>query len=219
MTIVQKVNFSKETPYLCKMNLIQIFDIFQKAIVDYHIHDKLDTTCNNPFPEKSIEHLIYQKCWTDTVQWHCEDEVRNPEIVAESVRHFKNKIDQLNQTRTNLVEQLDDYFLEKYKGVKTSDNARLNTESPAWAIDRLSILALKIYHMQIEVERTDLSSEQFLSYQQKLELLQTQKLDLLQSISSLLQEIEQGRTQFKVYRQVKMYNDNDLNPILRASKI
>lgn len=212
------MKFSAETPYLCRMNLTQIFDIFQKAIVDYHIHDKLDPPCNNHFPEGSIEHLIYTKCWIDTVQWHCEDEVRNPDIEAESVRFFKNKIDQLNQTRTNLVEQLDDYFLDKYKGIKTSDDARLNTESPAWALDRLSILALKIYHMQIEVERTDLSSEQFHSYQQKLELLQTQKLDLLASISALLKEIEQGRTQFKVYRQVKMYNDNDLNPILRASK-
>jgi predicted nucleic acid-binding Zn-ribbon protein len=133
--------------------------------------------------------------------------VRHPAIEAESVRYFKNKIDQLNQTRTNLVEQLDDYFLEKYKDVSPQENARLNTESPAWAIDRLSILALKIYHMQIEVERMDLSPEQFLSYQQKLELLQTQKMDLMQSIESLLEEIEQGKTQFKVYRQVKMYND------------
>lgn len=201
------------------MNLIQIFEIFQKAIIDYHVHDKIDSAIVNPFPEKSIEHIIYLKCWIDTVQWHCEDEVRHPSIEAETVRYFKNKIDQLNQARTNLVEQLDDYFLDKYKNVNTINNARLNTESPAWAIDRLSILALKIYHMQIEVERTDLSPDQFLSYQQKLELLQTQKLDLIESISALILEIEQGRTQFKVYRQVKMYNDHDLNPILRASKL
>jgi uncharacterized protein (UPF0335 family) len=201
------------------MNLIQTFEIFQKAIADYHKLDSIDTSSNNPFSADSIDHLIYHKCWIDTVQWHCEDEVRHPNIEAESVRYFKNKIDQLNQTRTNLVEQLDDYFLDKYKNVKTIDNARINTESPAWAIDRLSILALKIYHMQIEVERTDLSPEQFHTYQEKLELLQTQKIDLIQSISNLLEEIEQGGTKFKVYRQVKMYNDNDLNPVLRASKL
>jgi uncharacterized protein (UPF0335 family) len=201
------------------MNLIQTFEIFQKAIADYHKLDSIDTPSNNPFSADSIDHLIYHKCWIDTVQWHCEDEVRHPNIEAESVRYFKNKIDQLNQTRTNLVEQLDDYFLDKYKNVKTIDNARINTESPAWAIDRLSILALKIYHMQIEVERIDLSPEQFHTYQEKLELLQKQKIDLIQSISNLLEEIEQGRTEFKVYRQVKMYNDNDLNPVLRASKL
>ena len=201
------------------MNLIHTFEIFQKAILDYHIIDRIETPCKNPFPDKSIEQLIYNKCWIDTVQWHCEDEVRHPSMEAETVRYFKNKIDQLNQMRTSLVEQLDDYFFDKYKNVNTTNNARLNTESPAWAIDRLSILALKIYHMQIEVERIDLSPEQFLSYQQKLELLQTQKLDLIESISALLLEIEQGKTQCKVYRQVKMYNDNDLNPILRASKL
>ncbi|MFN9319304.1 MAG: DUF4254 domain-containing protein [Chitinophagales bacterium] len=200
------------------MNLTQTFEIFQKAIADYHQIDDLEAVIKNPYEQSSLNNLLYLKCWIDTVQWHCEDEVRHPAIDAESVRYFKNKIDQLNPTRTNLVEQLDDYFLEKYKDVSPQENARLNTESPAWAIDRLSILALKIYHMQIEVERMDLSSEQFLSYQQKLELLQTQKLDLMQSIESLLLELEQGRTQFKVYRQVKMYNDQDLNPVLRANK-
>lgn len=201
------------------MNLTQTFEIFQKAIADYHIVDKIDTLMPNPFEKGNLHYLLYKKSWIDSVQWHCEDEVRHPAIEAESVRYFKNKIDQLNQTRTNLVEQLDDYFLEKYKDVSPQENARLNTESPAWAIDRLSILALKIYHMQIEVERMDLSPEQFLSYQQKLELLQTQKIDLMQSIESLLEEIEQGKTQFKVYRQVKMYNDDDLNPVLRSSKL
>lgn len=201
------------------MNITQTFEIFQKAIADYHIADNLDTPMSNPFEIENVQYLLYTKCWIDTVQWHCEDEVRHPAIAAESVRYFKNKIDQLNQTRTNLVEQLDDYFLETYKNVSLLENARLNTESPAWAIDRLSILALKIYHMQIEVERLDLSSEQFISYQQKLELLQSQKIDLIQSIQSLFKEIEDGRTQFKVYRQVKMYNDTDLNPVLRASKL
>ncbi len=201
------------------MNLTQTFEIFQKAIADYHQIDQIEASIKNPYEQASLNHLLYLKCWIDTVQWHCEDDVRHPSIDAESVRYLKNKIDQLNQTRTNLVEKLDDYFLEKYKNVNLHEKARLNTESPAWAIDRLSILALKIYHMQIEVERVDLSLEQFLSYQQKLELLQAQKIDLMQSIEALFEEIEQGRTQFKVYRQVKMYNDADLNPVLRASKL
>jgi hypothetical protein len=201
------------------VNLTQTFEIFQKAIADYHQIDQIEASIKNPYEQASLNHLLYLKCWIDTVQWHCEDDVRHPSIDAESVRYLKNKIDQLNQTRTNLVEKLDDYFLEKYKNVNLHEKARLNTESPAWAIDRLSILALKIYHMQIEVERVDLSLEQFLSYQQKLELLQAQKIDLMQSIEALFEEIEQGRTQFKVYRQVKMYNDADLNPVLRASKL
>ena len=200
------------------MKLIQTFDIFQRAIADYHILNNIDAPIQIPFPTKSLESLLYEKCWIDAVQWHCEDEVRHPKIEAERVRFFKNRIDSLNQTRTNLVEQLDDYFLTSFEHIKYQSDAKLNTESPAWAIDRLSILALKIYHMQEEVERTDLSLEQFQAYQQKLELLLTQKLDLITAIEQLLGEIEQGKTLFKVYRQVKMYNDADLNPVLRAIK-
>ena len=200
------------------MNLIQTFDIFQRAIADYHILNNIDAPIQIPFPTKSLESLLYEKCWIDAVQWHCEDEVRHPKIEAERVRFFKNRIDSLNQTRTNLVEQLDDFFLTYFEHIQYHSDAKLNTESPAWAIDRLSILALKIYHMQEEVERTDLSLEQFQAYQQKLELLLTQKLDLITAIEQLLGEIEQGKTLFKVYRQVKMYNDADLNPVLRAIK-
>jgi hypothetical protein len=152
------------------------------------------------------------------MQWHCEDEVRHPKIDAERIRFFKNRIDSLNQLRTNLVEQLDDYFLTLFEQIQYQSDAKLNTESPAWAIDRLSILALKIYHMREEVERTDLSLELFQVYQQKLELLLTQKLDLMEAIQQFLKSIEQGKTLFKVYRQVKMYNDADLNPVLRAFK-
>jgi len=200
------------------VNLIQTFDIFQRAIADYHILNNIDAPIQNPFTAKSMESLLYEKCWIDAVQWHCEDEVRHPKIEAERVRFFKNRIDSLNQTRTNLVEQLDDYFLTSFEHIQYQSDAKINTESPAWAIDRLSILALKIYHMREEVERTNLSLEQFQAYQQKLELLLTQKLDLITAIEQLLDEIEQGKTLFKVYRQVKMYNDADLNPVLRAIK-
>ena len=192
--------------------------IFQKVISDYHILDSLEAPIQNPFPSKSTESLLYEKCWIDCIQWHCEDEVRHPKIDAERIRFFKNRIDSLNQMRTNLVEQLDDYFLALFEHIQYQSDAKLNTESPAWAIDRLSILALKIYHMREEVERTDLSLELFQVYQQKLELLLTQKLDLMEAIQQFLKSIEQGKTLFKVYRQVKMYNDADLNPVLRAIK-
>jgi len=200
------------------MNIGSVFAIFESAIVDYHRWNHLDKQNANPFESSKWESILYEKCWIDTVQWHCEDEVRNPTIEAERVRFFKNKIDALNQTRTNLVEQLDDFFLALYQNILYKPEARLNTESPAWAIDRLSILALKIYHMREEVERIDLGLDQFEAYQQKLELLLTQKLHLIEAIEKLLGEIEQGETMFKVYRQVKMYNDSDLNPLLRAIK-
>lgn len=200
------------------MKVIDIYSIFESAIERYHVLDDIHQTLVNPFAENQIESMYYEKAWIDTIQWHCEDEVRNPHILAEQVRYFKNKIDQLNQARTNLVEQLDDYFLLQYQGISPSPDARLNTESPAWSIDRLSILALKIYHMDIEVSREDLSDSLRISYQQKRELLYTQKADLIQAIETLLAEIESGKTIFKVYRQVKMYNDADLNPVLRAIK-
>lgn len=200
------------------MNLNLTFEIFQRAIHDYHRLDQIEQEMVNPYSNSNPEELLYHKCWIDCVQWHCEDEVRHPEIVAEQVRYFKNKIDSLNQIRTNLVEQLDDYFLDLFKEVEVQADARLNTESPAWAIDRLSILALKIYHMQLEVERTDLTAVQFMAYQQKLELLFSQKQDLLEAIAQLWVELENGQAKFKVYRQVKMYNDSDLNPVLRSAK-
>lgn len=199
------------------MDLKKVFEIFNRAIIFYHSEDSIHQTCVNPYQESSIENVLFYKSWIDSVQWHCEDEVRNPQITGEDVRLFKNKIDALNQTRTNLVEQLDDYFLEKYKDVNYLSDARLNTESPAWAIDRLSILALKIYHMERELERNDITLTQRSIYSNKLDLLLTQKLDLINAIENLMTEIKQGKTIFKVYRQVKMYNDNDLNPILRRN--
>lgn len=198
------------------MDISRIYSIFNQAIMDYHVTDSIEQTFVAPIYIDPIDSLYYQKAWIDNVQWHCEDEVRNPTIDAEKVRYYKNKIDSLNQERTNLVEHIDDYILNIYKDIKPQTNARLNTESPAWAIDRLSILALKIYHMGIESNRTDLPEDKKKAYQTKYTLLQEQKNDLIQSIGELLSEINTGNTIFKVYRQVKMYNDNDLNPILRG---
>jgi len=190
--------------------------IFEKTIQDYHKTDNVDTPINNPYPEKTIEYYLYLKNWIDTVQWHFEDIIRDPEINPEEALILKRRIDKSNQDRTDLVELIDSYFLDKYKDVKVLPDARLNTESPAWAIDRLSILALKIYHMQQETERKDIDANQLEQVTRKLNVLLTQRVDLSTAIEELLEDIEAGKKYMKVYKQMKMYNDPSLNPILYA---
>lgn len=199
------------------MNIKHCFEVFNEAISLYHERDDIEFEYINPYEEFTLDYLLFKKAYIDTIQWHCEDVVRDPTIEDKFVRYYKVKIDDLNQKRTNLVEKIDDYFLETYKNVILKPSHRLNTESPAWALDRLCILALKLYHMNIEVTRQDLSSEKREEYQQKFDLLIQQREDLIQALESLLDEIGNGETHFKVYRQVKMYNDKDLNPILRQS--
>ena len=152
------------------------------------------------------------------MQWHLEDIIRNPEIEPITALYIKRRIDKSNQDRTDLVEMIDSYFRDKYKDVKVAQDATINTESPAWAIDRLSILALKIYHMQQEVERTDATEEHIQKCQAKLDILLEQRIDLSTAIETLLNDIEAGRKYMKVYRQMKMYNDPDTNPILYGKK-
>jgi hypothetical protein len=188
--------------------------IFEKVINDYHQTDNVDTPINNPYPEKTIEFYLYLKNWIDTVQWHFEDIIRDPEIDPNEALILKRRIDKSNQDRTDLVELIDSYFLDKYKDVNVSSDARINTESPAWAIDRLSILALKIYHMRQEVERKDTDERHRLQATQKLDVLLTQQVDLSTAIEELLQDIESGHKYMKVYKQMKMYNDPSLNPVL-----
>ncbi|MFZ4058333.1 MAG: DUF4254 domain-containing protein [Ferruginibacter sp.] len=188
--------------------------IFDQCIKDYHLTDDVDTTPNIHFPVDSIEHLLYQKNWVDTVQWHLEDIVRNPAIDPVEGLALKRRIDASNQVRTDMVEYIDSYFLVQFKTVVPLPNATINTESPAWAIDRLSILALKIYHMQVEVDRTDASAAHIESCTTKLNILLEQRIDLSSAIDVLLQDIEAGRKYMKVYKQMKMYNDPGLNPIL-----
>ena len=172
----------------------------------------------NPYETSTIEYSLYKKCWIDAVQWHLEDIIRNPEIEPITALYIKRRIDKSNQDRTDLVEMIDSYFRDKYKDVKVAQNATINTESPAWAIDRLSILALKIYHMQQEVERTDATEEHIQKCQAKLDILLEQRIDLSTAIETLLNDIEAGRKYMKVYRQMKMYNDPDTNPILYGKK-
>jgi len=194
------------------------FLIFEESIQQYHVEDRVDQPLNNPYPSHSIENLLYKKNWIDTVQWHYEDLIRDPEIDPQAALVLKRKIDASNQERTDLVEFIDAYFLDQYAQVVVSPEATINTESPAWAVDRLSILALKIYHMQQEVDRTDAAAEHIAQCQTKLSVLLTQKQDLTTAIDQLLTDIAQGRKYMKVYKQMKMYNDDELNPVLRVRK-
>ncbi|MGF0096897.1 DUF4254 domain-containing protein [Prevotella sp. SGI.027] len=188
--------------------------IFQQAIDDYHVHDDIDTPINNPYDDGTIENRLYLKCWTDTVQWHFEDIIRDPHIDPIEALALKRRIDRSNQDRTDLVEQIDSYFRQKYSEVKVLPDARINTESPAWAIDRLSILALKIYHMREQAERQDASKEHKETCMAKLNVLLEQQKDLGTAIDQLLDDIQEGRKYMKVYRQMKMYNDPSTNPVL-----
>ncbi|HKO80100.1 MAG TPA: DUF4254 domain-containing protein [Chitinophagaceae bacterium] len=192
--------------------------IFDESINNYHLIDNVDNPVSNPYPKEKIEHLLYLKNWIDTVQWHLEDIIRNPAIDPVQALSIKRRIDSSNQERTDVVEYIDSYFLEKYKTIKPLNEASINTESPAWAIDRLSILALKIYHMQAEANRTDASQDHIAACQQKLAVLLEQRKDLSQAIDELLTDIEQGRKYMKVYKQMKMYNDPSLNPVLYQQK-
>ena len=195
-----------------------IYPIFEEATVAYHITDSVDALINNPYEEKSIESYFFLKNWIDAVQWHLEDIIRNPEIDAVEALSIKRRIDKSNQDRTDLVELIDSYFLDKYKDIIVKPSAKINTESPAWAIDRLSILCLKIYHMQQEINRVDASIEHIDACKAKLSVLLEQKVDLSDALDQLLEDIERGDKFMKVYKQMKMYNDPSLNPILYGQK-
>ena len=193
-------------------------DIFRRAIKDYHVTDNVETPISNPFEEGTIEATLYHKCWIDTVQWHFEDIIRDPEIDPAAALVLKRRIDKSNQDRTDMVEDIDTFFREKYATVKPLPDATINTESPAWAIDRLSILALKIWHMTEQTERTDASEEHLATCRGKLSVLLEQQVDLSTAIDQLLDDIAAGRKYMKVYRQMKMYNDESTNPVLYAKK-
>ena len=188
--------------------------IFVQAIHDYHLTDNVDANINNPYAAGTIENSLYLKCWIDTVQWHLEDIIRDPHINPVDALGLKRRIDHSNQDRTDLVEEIDSYFRQHYSDVKPLPDARLNTESPAWAVDRLSILALKIWHMQEQTERQDADAEHIARCQGKLDVLLEQQKDLSTAIDQLLEDIEAGRKYMKVYRQMKMYNDPSTNPVL-----
>ena len=195
-----------------------ILPIFNQAIADYHKFDDVDHPCENPYEEKTIEWYLYNKAWIDTVQWHLEDLIRDPNIDPVVALALKRRIDKSNQDRTDLVELIDSYFWTQLHEVKPAENATLNTESPAWAIDRLSILQLKIYHMKVEVERADVYEEHKAKCQAKLDVLLEQNKDLSTAIDQLMECYKTGEKVMKVYKQMKMYNDPALNPVLYGQK-
>ena len=192
--------------------------IFAQAVEDYHRTDNVDAAMPNPYGEGTIEYDLYRKNWIDTVQWHLEDIIRDPSIDPKEALTLKRRIDRSNQDRTDLVERIDSYFLELYRDVQPLPDARINTESPAWAIDRLSILYVKLWHMREQVERKDVSAEQHAKCAAKLAVLEEQLNDMTVSISQLLADYQTGARIMKVYRQMKMYNDPTLNPVLYAKK-
>ena len=194
------------------------FKIFEESIRKYHIIDDVYQSFVNPYESNTIEHRLYRKNWIDTVQWHYEDIIRDPQIDPVAALDLKRKIDASNQDRTDMVEYIDSYFLDKFKEVSPFDTATINSESPAWAIDRLSILALKIYHMREEAERKDATADHRRKCKEKLDVLLEQRVDLSTAIDQLLEDIKEGRKYMKVYKQMKMYNDNELNPVLRGQK-
>lgn len=201
------------------MNIIQqCEEIFNRAINEYHVHDDVDFPMEQPYEAGSIQAELYHKCWIDTVQWHLEDIIRDPNIDPVAALALKRRIDHSNQDRTDKVEAIDSYFLGLYGDVKKQDEASINTESPAWAVDRLSILYLKIYHMQEQVNRQDAAPEHIAKCQQKLNVLLEQRVDLTTAIIQLIDDIAAGRKYMKVYRQMKMYNDPSTNPVLYGKK-
>jgi hypothetical protein len=192
--------------------------IFQSSIAQYHVNDDVDTEIKNPFEKDSFEHLLFLKNWVDTVQWHLEDIIRSPEISGQEVLAIKRRIDASNQHRTDLVEFIDGWFYNKFNAIEKQADASFNTETPAWAVDRLSILELKIYHMQVEAQRADASEEHRSTCQKKLDVLLTQREDMSISITQLLEDIATGKKYMKLYKQMKMYNDESLNPVLYNQK-
>lgn len=192
--------------------------IFADTTSRYHITDNVDAKFENPFEAGSIEHSLAEKNWIDAVQWHLEDIIRDPDIAPVAALALKRRIDRSNQDRTDMVEEIDTFFRSKYADVKPAADATINTESPAWALDRLSILALKIYHMECEVNRPDATPEHVAKCRNKLNVLLEQRTDLTSAIDALLDDIAAGRKYMKVYRQMKMYNDTDTNPVLYQKK-
>jgi len=196
------------------LNANQCYEAFNRSISDYHKFDDVDKPISNPYPQGSFEALLYGKNWIDTVQWHLEDIVRNPEIDPVEGLKLKRRIDKSNQERTDVVERVDDYFLDRFKNVTPKSDARINSETPAWLLDRMSILMLKIYHMEEQTKRRDAAPDHIARCESKLSLLVEQKSDMQAAFDELMEDVGSGVRRFKVYRQVKMYNDPSLNPVL-----
>ena len=194
-----------------------ITPIFMEVIYLYHVTDNIDSGFANPYELNTLKNLLFEKCWIDTVQWHLEDFIRKPDLDPKKGLEIKFRIDTSNQNRTDIVEKIDDYYFHKYKDIKSKKN-RINTESPGWVVDRMSILCLKIYHMKEQALRKDVTTIHLKECEEKLSVLIEQQLDLSGAFDELLDDYESGFKKMKVYRQMKMYNDNSLNPELYQKK-
>lgn len=192
--------------------------IFDDSVAKYHICDNIDAPCPNPYQNGSLEAIFFDKNWVDAVQWHLEDIIRDPEIDPLAALAIKRRIDASNQVRTDMVEEIDSWFRDRFSDTVPAPDATINTESPAWALDRLSILALKIWHMREQAQRTDADSSHIARCKAKLDVLLEQRKDLTEAIDTLLEDIAAGRKYMKVYRQMKMYNDPATNPVLYGKK-
>ena len=195
----------------------ECYQVFEKSINDYHLKDDVNATMQNPFPEESFQSLLYLKNWIDTVQWHLEDIIRDPKIDPAKALQIKRRIDKSNQDRTDTVEKIDDSFLLAFRDIQYSPGARINSETPAWLLDRMSILLLKIFHMKEQTERKDATAQHLAKCREKLMVLEEQKEDMRKAFDELIEDISNGKRRFKVYRQMKMYNDATLNPMLYNS--
>ena len=200
------------------LNASQCYQVFSQSIHEYHVFNSPDSAIHNPFGEASLERLLYNKNWIDTVQWHLEDLIRDPSIDPVEAIALKRRIDKSNQDRTDIVERIDDYFLDDLKSVKPPSSARQNSETPAWLLDRMSILLLKIYHMEEQVNRPDADAQHKARCQSKLTVLLEQKEDMKVCFDELMDDLQKGIRKMKVYRQMKMYNDASMNPVLYAQK-
>lgn len=200
------------------MDSNQFNTIFEASISKYHIKDDISILFESTYEKENINYLLDKKNWIDTVQWHLEDIIREPSIDSEKALVIKRMIDKSNQDRTDLVELIDDYYFEEFKDTKPNNDAFIATETPAWAIDRLSILNLKIYHMREEAERKDADSDHRQKCSHKLNVLLQQREDLSLALNQLFDNIKSGKAIIKTYKQMKMYNDPSLNPILRKSE-
>lgn len=196
----------------------QCYEVFGQSIEDYHKTDDVDAPIQNPYASGSFEHLLYGKNWIDTVQWHLEDIIRKPDIDPAEALLIKRRIDKSNQDRTDTVERIDDYFIEQFRNVVPAAGTRINSETPAWLVDRMSILMLKIYHMREQTLRKDADPDHIARCQVKLNVLMEQREDMQRAYDELMEDIGKGARRFKVYRQMKMYNDASLNPMLYQKK-
>ncbi len=194
-------------------NVRQITDLHRAMVVQWHKQE-----IANKY--HGFLAVVCQQFSFNFRLWHEEDIARSRDVSDARIAEVKRNIDRYNQQRNDWIEKIDDYITDELdrRGVVTAPDAPLNTETPGSAIDRLSILALRIYHLEEQLERTDVTADHLQSVERKLGICLIQHEDLSNSLQELLDDIVAGRKRHKTYRQLKMYNDPSLNPYLYQSR-